>query len=84
MLTENIAIDIYCIFSKKIGLMKLDKSKIKLFSSIGSRATFGLVCLDLVKEFENYIITTICCQLCHISILRYDEMDHHFVIIGKK
>ena len=33
--------------------MKLDKSKIKLFSSVGSRATFGLVCLELAKEFEN-------------------------------
>ena len=38
--------------------MKLDKSKIKLFSSIGSRATFGLVCLDLVKEFENLMVLT--------------------------
>ena len=32
--------------------MKLDKSKIKLYSSIGSRATFGLVSLELIKEGE--------------------------------
>jgi len=38
--------------------MKLDKSKIKLFSTIGSRATFGLVCLDLAKEIENLMILT--------------------------
>ena len=38
--------------------MKLDKSKIKLFSSIGSRATFGLVCLELAKEFENLMVLT--------------------------
>ena len=38
--------------------MKLDKSKIKLYSSIGSRATFGLVTLELVKEIDNLIILT--------------------------
>ena len=38
--------------------MKLDKSKIKLFSSVGSRATFGLVCLELAKEFENLMVLT--------------------------
>ena len=38
--------------------MILDKSKIKLYSSIGSRATFGLVCLDLAKELENLMVLT--------------------------
>ena len=38
--------------------MKLDKSKIKLYSSIGSRATFGLVSLELIKETENLMILT--------------------------
>ena len=38
--------------------MKLDKSKIKLFSTIGSRATFGLACLDLAKEIENLMVLT--------------------------
>ena len=38
--------------------MKLDKSKIKLYSSIGSRATFGLVSLELAKEINNLMILT--------------------------
>ncbi len=38
--------------------MKLDKSKIKLFSTIGSRATFGMVCLDLAKEIDNLMVLT--------------------------
>ncbi len=38
--------------------MKLDKSKIKLYSSIGSRATFGLVSLELIKETKNLMILT--------------------------
>ena len=38
--------------------MKLDKNKTKLFSTIGSRATFGLVCLDLAKEVENLMVLT--------------------------
>ena len=38
--------------------MKLDKAKIKLFSTIGSRATFGLVCLDLAKEIDNLMVLT--------------------------
>ena len=38
--------------------MKLDKSKIKLEPSIGSRATFGLVSLELIKETENLMILT--------------------------
>ena len=38
--------------------MILDKSKIKLYSNVGSRASFGLACLDLVKENENLIVLT--------------------------
>lgn len=39
--------------------MKLDKKKIKLFSSLGSRATFGLSCLDLIKDNqEKFMIVT--------------------------
>ena len=39
--------------------MEIDAKKIKLFSSLGSRATFGLTCLDLVKENkENLIVLT--------------------------
>ena len=38
--------------------MKLDKTKIKLFSTIGSRATFGLVCLDLAKTVDNLMVLT--------------------------
>jgi len=38
--------------------MKLDKAKIKLYSSVGSRATFGLVCLELAKEIKNLMILT--------------------------
>ena len=36
--------------------MKLDKKKIKLYSQIGTRATFGLACLDLVKEYQNLMV----------------------------
>ena len=42
----------------KLNLMKLDKKKIKLYSQIGTRATFGLACLDLVKEYENLMVCT--------------------------
>ena len=38
--------------------MKLDKSKIKLYSNVGSRASFGLACLELVKEYENLMVLT--------------------------
>ena len=38
--------------------MILDKSKIKLYSSVGSRASFGLACLELVKENKNLIVVT--------------------------
>ena len=33
--------------------INLEKNKIKLYSQIGTRATFGLACLDLVKKYEN-------------------------------
>tara|TARA_Y100000310_G_scaffold123021_1_gene121782 strand:- start:5119 stop:6093 length:975 start_codon:yes stop_codon:yes gene_type:complete len=36
----------------------LDKSKIKLYSSVGSRASFGLACLEIVKENKNLIVVT--------------------------
>lgn len=36
--------------------MKLDSKKIKLFSSLGSRATFGLSCLDLIKENKDKLV----------------------------
>jgi transketolase len=36
----------------------LDKSKIKLYSSVGSRASFGLACLELVKENKNLMVLT--------------------------
>ena len=38
--------------------MILDKSKIKLYSSVGSRASFGLACLEIVKENKNLIVVT--------------------------
>lgn len=38
--------------------MQLTKSNIKLFSTIGSRATFGMVMLELVKKKENLIVLT--------------------------
>ena len=38
--------------------MKLEKSKIKLWSTIGSRATFGLTALDLAKSVKNLMILT--------------------------
>ncbi len=39
-------------------MLKFDERKIKLFSTIGQRATFGLVALDLVKILDNLIILT--------------------------
>jgi transketolase len=38
--------------------VKLDKNKIKIFSQIGMRATFGMACLELVKEYPNLIVCT--------------------------
>ena len=38
--------------------IKLDANKIKLYSQIGTRATFGLVCIELLKSYENLIICT--------------------------
>lgn len=38
--------------------MKLDKSKIKIFSQIGMRASFGMVCLELVKNNNNLMVCT--------------------------
>ena len=38
--------------------MKLDKNKIKIFSQIGMRASFGMACLELVKEYPNLIVCT--------------------------
>jgi transketolase len=38
--------------------MNIDINKIKLWSSIGSRATFGLVALELVKKNDNLIFIT--------------------------
>ena len=38
--------------------MKIEKSKIKLWSTIGSRATFGLIALELAKSINNLMILT--------------------------
>ena len=38
--------------------IKLDASKIKLYSQIGTRATFGLACIELLKEYQNLMICT--------------------------
>ena len=38
--------------------IKLDASKIKLYSQIGTRATFGLACIELLKEYRNLMICT--------------------------
>ena len=38
--------------------MILNEKNVKLYSSIGSRATFGLVALDLVKENDKLMILT--------------------------
>ena len=38
--------------------MKIEKSKIKLWSNIGSRATFGLVALELAKSINDLMILT--------------------------
>ena len=38
--------------------MILDKAKIKIFSQIGMRATFGMLCLELVKNNNNLMVCT--------------------------
>ena len=38
--------------------MKIEKSKIKLFSTLGSRATFGMLVLDLKKKYKNLFVVT--------------------------
>ena len=38
--------------------MKIDFNKIKLWSSVGSRATFGLVSLELIKNNDKLMIVT--------------------------
>lgn len=38
--------------------MILEKNKIKIFSQIGMRATFGMACLELIKEYPNLIVCT--------------------------
>tara|TARA_Y100000590_G_C15740783_1_gene1020196 strand:+ start:2257 stop:3219 length:963 start_codon:yes stop_codon:yes gene_type:complete len=38
--------------------MEISEKNIKVWSTIGSRATFGLVALELVKKIENLIILT--------------------------
>ena len=35
-----------------------DNKKIQMFSTIGSRATFGIVAYDLAKDVENLMILT--------------------------
>lgn len=39
-------------------MIKIDNNKIKLWSSVGSRATFGLASLELVKDNENLVFIT--------------------------
>ena len=34
--------------------MEISEKNIKVWSTIGSRATFGLVALELVKKIENW------------------------------
>ena len=38
--------------------IKLDANKIKFYSQIGTRATFGLACIELLKSYENLMICT--------------------------
>ena len=38
--------------------MKIDNRNIKMWSTIGSRATFGIAALELAKKVENLIVCT--------------------------
>ncbi len=38
--------------------MLLDKNKIKIYSQIGMRATFGMACLELVKKYPDLMVCT--------------------------
>lgn len=38
--------------------MVIDEKKIKIWSQIGPRATFGLACLDISEKEKNLIVLT--------------------------
>ena len=38
--------------------MKIDQTKAKLYSTIGPRATLGMVLLDIIKENKNLMVLT--------------------------
>ena len=38
--------------------MVIDEKKLKMMSSIGMRASFGLNCLDLIKDHSNLMVLT--------------------------
>ena len=38
--------------------MKIDEKKLKMMSTIGMRASFGLSCLEFVKDFPDMMILT--------------------------
>ena len=39
-------------------MIKIDDRSISMWSKIGSRATFGLACLEIVKQNENFFVVT--------------------------
>ena len=38
--------------------MAIDEKKLKMMSSIGMRASFGLNCLDLIKDHSDLMVLT--------------------------
>ena len=38
--------------------MNIDTKKIKLFSTIGQRATVGMCCLEIVKKYPDLMVLT--------------------------
>ena len=48
--------------------MTIDERNIKMWSTIGSRATFGIAALELAKKINNLIVCT-----CDVSTSRIYE-----------
>ena len=38
--------------------MEIDEKKLKMMATIGMRASFGLSCLEFVKQFPDMVILT--------------------------
>ena len=61
--------------------MKIDFNKIKLWSSVGSRATFGLVSLELIKNNDKLMIVTADVSTS-AGLDRYKKYPENYIDVG--